>query len=78
MDPVRPRNLRHDLRLDAGTGLTPAPGIRSRSAPISAAATSSIEHWPCSPRAYADQNERDYQALQQGVSSGQIKAETGV
>jgi uncharacterized protein (DUF2252 family) len=27
---------------------------------------------------YADQNERDYQALQQAVSSGRVKAETGV
>ena len=27
---------------------------------------------------YADQNERDYQALQQAVSSGQIKAVTDV
>jgi hypothetical protein len=27
---------------------------------------------------YAEQNERDYRALQQAVSSGDIKAETGV
>ena len=76
-DSVRHRNLRHDLRLDAGKGSCPL-GIRSRSVPYLGGGDVFDQALAVFAESYADQNERDYQALQQGVSSGRIKAETGV
>ena len=42
---------------------TPAPATRSRSRATSARATASTGRWPSFAEAYADQNERDYNAL---------------
>ena len=57
---------------------TPAPATGSPSPPTSATATPSTRPSPTSPAAYADQNERDYQALVDAVESGRIVAQTGV
>ena len=55
--------------------LTPAPATRSRSPATSAAATASTVRWPHSPTAYADQNQRDYEALQAAVEDGRLAVE---
>ena len=51
---------------------TPAPGTRSRSRAISAPATASTVPWLSFAEAYADQNERDYGALQDAVATGAL------
>ena len=58
----RARRLRRGLRLDAGPGARPLAATGSPSPPTSAAATPSTRRSPTSPRAYADQNERDHAA----------------
>ena len=54
---------------------TPAPATGSRSAPTSAAATASTGRSARFRRAYADQNERDYAALQAAVEDGRLAVE---
>ena len=72
------RALRRDLRLDARPRPRPLGRPRSRSPPISAAATASTARWPTFAEAYADQNERDYAAMAAAVEAGRIEAQTGV
>ena len=50
----------------------------SRSPPTSAAATPSTGAMASFAETYADQNERDYRALQEAVASGRVAAEMGV
>ena len=57
---------------------TPAPGTRSRSPAISAPSDSFDRALASFAEAYADQNERDYGALQDAVATGRIAAETGL
>ncbi len=38
----------------------------------------STGRWPSFAEAYADQNERDYTALQDAVASGVVAAQTGI
>ena len=77
MDAERDDHLREALRRPS-PGRTRARATRSRSRPTSAAATPSTTRWPQFAEAYADQNERDYEALTAAVKAGEIKAETGL
>ena len=54
------------------------PGTRSRSRAISAGAIASTGALASFAEAYADQNERDYDALRAAVASGRIVAEVGL
>ena len=78
MDP--PRAARPTARSAAGRsrGRMRARATGSRSPPTSAAATPSTARMASFAEAYADQNERDYRALQEAVASGRITAEMGV
>ena len=64
--------------LDAGPGARPLRATGSRSPPTSAARTHSTEAIAEFAVAYADQNERDHQALVDAVASGQLTAEQGL
>ena len=59
-------------------GRTPAPETASPSPPTWVARTSSTAPSPRFAAAYADQNERDYQALVDAAKSGRITAEHGL
>ena len=69
----RDARVREAVRPDARKGRTPARGTRSRSRAISGRAMSSTGRWPSFAESYADQNERDYDALKQAVDSGRVK-----
>ena len=56
---------------------TRARATGSPSRPISAAATSSTARMATFAETYADQNERDYHALQEAAASGRVAAEMG-
>ena len=66
-----------DVRLDARPRARPLGRPRSRSRPTSARATSFDHAMAEFAVAYADQNERDYAALQDAVASGRLAATTG-
>ena len=53
-------------------------GDRIAIAAYSARAPASTARWSSSPRAYAEQNERDYKALAKAVKAGRIAAQTGL
>ena len=57
---------------------TPAPGTRSRSRSYLGAGDSFDRALASFAEAYADQNERDYDALQAAVASGRVAAEAGL
>ncbi len=57
---------------------TPAAATASRSPPTSAKAPASTGRSLEFSHAYAEQNERDYQALAAAVKAGKIVAETGL
>ena len=69
---------RRSVRLDARPRARPLRRRASRSPATSAAATRSTARWPSFAEAYADQNERDYAALQDAVASGRVDAESGL
>ncbi len=78
MEPKHAGDLRAALRLDARAGARALRRRRSRSRATSARAKRSTARSPRSPRAYADQNERDYDALKQAVASGRVAAAPGL
>ena len=76
-----PRGLADVRRRCAGArwpGRTPGPGTGSPSPPTSAAPMSSTSAIADFASAYADQNERDYNALAEAAASGRVTAERGV
>ena len=75
--PARAGGLRQRSAAGRSREPTRARATGSRSPPISAAATPSTAPWPRFPRAYADQNDRDYRAPQKAAASGRIVAEHG-
>ena len=78
MEPSALEMLRDALRLDAGPGPRPL-GRRGRDRQLPRArATSSTTRSPTFAESYADQNERDYDALKQAVESGRVAAQTGL
>ena len=77
-EPARDDALRAALRTRRSRRRTPAPAMRSRSRAISARGDSFDRALASFAEAYADQNERDYDALQDAVASGRVAAETGL
>ena len=75
-----PAGLRPTARCAAGRwpGPTPAPATASPSPPTSAPRMCSTGPIAQFAAAYADQNERDYQALADAAASGRITAEHGL
>ena len=72
------RGLRGGLRLDAREGPR-ALGRRDRDQLLPRQGRRrSTGRWPSFAEAYADQNERDYKALQEAASSGRISAHLGL
>ena len=78
MEPNLAGALRAALRLDAREGRTPAPATRSRSRATSGTSDVFDKAMAAFAETYADQNERDYDALKQAVESGRVNAQTGL
>ena len=71
----------HDACTRSSAGMrsprrTPAPATRSRSAATSARGDSFDRAMAGFAEAYADQNERDYEALREAGASGRVAVET--
>ena len=66
------------VRLDPGPGPRPLRRPRSRSPPTSAPSDAFDQAIADFAEAYADQNERDYDALVDAVKSGRIAAQSGL
>ena len=81
VETMGPRQLSRPTPRCAGghwPGPTPAPATPSPSPATSATATASTGRSPRSPSRYADQNERDYAALQTAVKDGRVTAQEGL
>ena len=78
MDPRGDDGLRRALRLDARARRTPAPATPIAIASYLGASDSFDRALATFAEAYADQNERDYEALSDAAASGRIAVETGL
>ena len=70
--------VRGDVRLGARARPRAHRATVSRSPPIWAPATSSTAPIADFAAVYAEQNQRDYDALREAVDAGRVKAEFGV
>ena len=71
-------DVRPAVRVDPGPGARPLPVTASPWPPTSAAPPGSTRRSPSFAETYADQNERDYAALQAAVKDGKVEATTEI